>query len=530
MSPSPLTVAITGVGTLSLAIGLLCLLVASRLGASRAYFPFALAALAAAVNAFVELWICRAATPAAYGALLRWQTLVQIAWWIFLVAFLVHYTGVVRRRLAILVVTGLVVSGLIHLASPQGLLFAEIRELLTVELPWGETVVQPVGTPNPWRWVGDLTILGLIVLGSDTSLRLRRAGQRRRANFLGLSFALLLAAMVHGSLVDLLIIRSPIVLHFSFVGLILLTGYDLAMDVVRASELARELVAAQKDRDQATRQLEEIQRRYRLRPPSDWDRRQDFRVLVVDDAIVLRVVAVQYLEVLGYHSEAVADGVEALAALSCSVGAPSARREGRFDAVLLDCEMPRLDGYETVRRLRRREAGGETGGRRLTVIAVTADDTARQRCLTAGMDDFLVKPFDGDEIATTLDRWLLREAEEDDATEPAGSDHLDALRKLSEKSGEDVLGQVVAAFLAESPGLLDEMRGALAAADLDAVARAAHKMKGSARVLRAPAFKELCADLEKQARAGDAAGCAAGLDAVDGACRRFSEELARQPD
>ena len=117
------------------------------------------------------------------------------------------------------------------------------------------------------------------------------------------------------------------------------------------------------------------------------------RVLVVEDSPVNRVVTTSVLERSGFHVHAVNDGREALDALQAN----------RYDAVLMDCQMPDLDGYEATRELRRRESGE----RRTPVIAMTAHamPSDRERCLEAGMDDYITKPVRGQILTATLERW-----------------------------------------------------------------------------------------------------------------------------
>jgi PAS domain S-box-containing protein len=117
-------------------------------------------------------------------------------------------------------------------------------------------------------------------------------------------------------------------------------------------------------------------------------------VLVAEDSMVNQVVAARLLERCGVRARVVADGREALAALA----------ESEFDAVLMDCQMPVLDGYGATAEFRRRE--GE--GRRTPVIAMTANAMKgdRERCLAAGMDDYITKPMRSQELAAILDRWL----------------------------------------------------------------------------------------------------------------------------
>ena len=117
-------------------------------------------------------------------------------------------------------------------------------------------------------------------------------------------------------------------------------------------------------------------------------------VLVVEDNEINQLVAVGILEHLGYSTEVVANGLEALTALE----------RGRFAAVLMDCQMPEMDGYDATRELRLREGAGK----RTPVVAMTAGVTQgeRERCLAAGMDDYVSKPVNPDELETTLSRWL----------------------------------------------------------------------------------------------------------------------------
>ena len=118
-------------------------------------------------------------------------------------------------------------------------------------------------------------------------------------------------------------------------------------------------------------------------------------LLVVEDSPVNRVVAVSILERWGYHVHVVNDGREALQALSMQ----------RYDAVLMDCQMPDVDGYEATQELRRREQSSDY---HTPVIAMTAHAMVgdRERCLAAGMDDYLTKPLRSRALAETLERWM----------------------------------------------------------------------------------------------------------------------------
>ena len=126
-------------------------------------------------------------------------------------------------------------------------------------------------------------------------------------------------------------------------------------------------------------------------PPADT---RVLQVLVVDDHALNRTIAVGKLAALGHHAVAVAGGREALEALQVQ----------RFDLVLMDCQMPEMDGYQASAEIRRREAGS---GVRLPIVALTADATteSRERCAAAGMDDFIEKPFARETLAEQLAKW-----------------------------------------------------------------------------------------------------------------------------
>ncbi len=127
------------------------------------------------------------------------------------------------------------------------------------------------------------------------------------------------------------------------------------------------------------------------------------RVLVVEDNRVSQAVAVEILEKLGYRTDVAFNGREALEAVS----------QQPYVAVFMDCEMPELDGFAATQQIREREASQqpapETGGiQRLPIIAMTASTTPghRERCLEAGMDDYLSKPLRAEQLRQVLQRWI----------------------------------------------------------------------------------------------------------------------------
>jgi len=240
-------------------------------------------------------------------------------------------------------------------------------------------------------------------------------------------------------------------------------------------------------------------------------------VLVVEDDPVNREVTRAMLARLGARVTLVEDGGQALQAL----------RDGRYDLVLMDCQMPVLDGYQATARIRAAESGTRT-----PIIALTADALAedRQRCLEAGMDDYIAKPVTVENLARMLSRWAAsaqgrRVAGTAPMNEPApvspaanavpsdSSRALDAktiesLRALAGVEASDFLPRVIGVFLTNSRAALADAGDAIAAGDCPSLHRLAHKLKSSSRYLGAKRLAELCAELEQAATRSDAQACA----------------------
>ncbi|MFO0707410.1 MAG: response regulator [Nitrospira sp.] len=207
-------------------------------------------------------------------------------------------------------------------------------------------------------------------------------------------------------------------------------------------------------------------------------------VLVVEDNAVNQRLAVRMLEKLGYRPDVVNNGQEALEALV----------EGRYDAVLMDCQMPIMDGFDATAAIRRNEQAGTkySEGGHLPVIAVTANAMAgdRERCLAAGMDAYLAKPIKLDDVRALLDRWIRNQPHRDagpvsavGSGKPVGSERgvFNPDQMLQNIGGDrDLLMQLIGLFLDRQPDLLQDIRHALSVGDAVTVERLAHTLKGTA--------------------------------------------------
>jgi PAS domain S-box-containing protein len=228
-------------------------------------------------------------------------------------------------------------------------------------------------------------------------------------------------------------------------------------------------------------------------------RRRAARVLVVDDDEVNQKVAARTLEGLGYRVDLAVNGRDALAAVD----------RARYAAILMDGQMPEMDGYEAAAQIRKRE-----GDRRRTpIIALTAAalPTDRERCLRAGMDDYVSKPVSPEALDGVLQKWIPRAGGAQPAASSSpvdgGSAGLDpgGLARLFAVDGTGVLlAEVVALFLAAYPKRLAEMADAVAQADARALEAAAHRFKGACANVGASRPFTLCAEIETLARAGQA--------------------------
>lgn len=212
------------------------------------------------------------------------------------------------------------------------------------------------------------------------------------------------------------------------------------------------------------------------------------RVLVVEDNRVNQLVATGMLTALGHTADTAEDGVAALAALD----------EASYDLVLMDVQMPRMDGYEATRALRAREGDGE----RTLVIAMTANVVAgeRERCLAAGMDDFLTKPVDLEHLTRTLGSWFAGEGVLDLA-------RLDLLRDM-DPDDTTYLERVTGRFEETTASAADDLRSAVEAGDADALRAHAHKLVGGAANLGAVEVVALARELEALGDAGTTYGAA----------------------
>jgi signal transduction histidine kinase/DNA-binding response OmpR family regulator/HPt (histidine-containing phosphotransfer) domain-containing protein len=311
--------------------------------------------------------------------------------------------------------------------------------------------------------------------------------------------------------------------------LVLLSPERLAADPVQRREagVAYQLIKPARAADLfaclATPPRGQVAPAPRFLPPRplqlDASRPRTRRVLLAEDNPVNVEVARAMLESLDLQVDCARNGQDALQAV----------RTHSYDAVLMDCQMPVMDGFAATGEIRReeREAGR---GRVLPIIAITANALQgdREACLAAGMDDYLSKPFSQQELAAVIGRWmalpLAATVHHDDAPPRLPPESieviqrdvinrvaLDKIRALSRERGDALVQKVIAAYVDDTPQQLRTLRSAIDGLDAGNVRRIAHTLKSASANVGAEALAALCKEMEHLGRADTTEGAEAIL-------------------
>jgi len=291
--------------------------------------------------------------------------------------------------------------------------------------------------------------------------------------------------------------------------LLLLTSLDRSGDIQRFSNIG---FAAYLTKPVRTGELLDCLQKALSREAQDWhmrsqpiitrgtliadDSKRQYRgrVLLVEDNVINQRVARRFLERLGCEVEVVGDGQQAV----------DTYRPGTYGCIMMDMQMPVMDGLEATRRIRELESGGAV---RTPIVALTANAMMGQleRCLEAGMDDYLTKPLDVSRLQDVLDRFMARSpvTNEDSppaAVRPASVTTPAVLKRLAEitDGDQEFAEELIAAFIVGGEETLRDMLAG--AADSQALSRAAHKLKGASDNLHIEKLAKLALDLETRAR------------------------------
>ena len=219
-------------------------------------------------------------------------------------------------------------------------------------------------------------------------------------------------------------------------------------------------------------------------------------LLVVEDNPINQQVARYQLEKMGYRADIAKDGIDALAMLERS----------DYALVLMDCHMPQMDGFETTARIRSRSDDKAL----IPIIAVTASGGSgeRDKCLQAGMDDFLLKPFRKEELSDKITKWLPSASQSEQAGKSSGAlsetadDVANGLKQLEEDYGKEMVMKIVEMFIPDAEARIAQIDQAIKQEDFRALEEAAHGLKSGAANIGATEMSQLCEQLETQGELG----------------------------
>jgi TMAO reductase system sensor TorS len=245
------------------------------------------------------------------------------------------------------------------------------------------------------------------------------------------------------------------------------------------------------------------------------------KILLVEDNPVNREVAVGMLENLGCAIDAAENGWLAIEAMNNAL----------YDAVLMDCQMPVMDGLTATADIRRREQ--TSGATRVPIIALTANamEGDRERCLAAGMDDFLSKPFTQQQLATLLRRWLaLRALPEAERRDLSRVPLIDAgvLRNIAALSKPALLNSMIDLYLQHSPSLISAIETAAANMQGDALSQAVHTLKSSTSNLGGTRLAMVAKECEALVREGGVTQAASLVSRIRKEYQDFCTALSRE--
>jgi CheY-like chemotaxis protein len=241
------------------------------------------------------------------------------------------------------------------------------------------------------------------------------------------------------------------------------------------------------------------------------------RILLAEDNAVNQKVALRFLDQLGYRADVASNGLEALGALE----------RQPYDVVLMDVQMPELDGLDASRRIRERWPAEA----RPRIIAMTANAMPEDRaaCLAAGMDDYLAKPIRPNELAVALSRARPLDTGKPRAEGAGATLDASAVESLRDLGGDEFVAEVIDAFLCDAPALVAALRTTYEQGDTEGLRRAAHTLKSNGQTFGATRFSELCRELERRARSDELGGTAELVDRIEREYPALEKALAALP-
>jgi len=248
-------------------------------------------------------------------------------------------------------------------------------------------------------------------------------------------------------------------------------------------------------------------------------------ILLAEDNEINQEVALAMLNSLGCQVEVVSNGLQAVEAMSRT----------RYDLILMDCQMPGMDGYKATQAIRQREES-ETKTQRqplraIPIIALTAHamEGDQERCLAAGMNDYLAKPFKINQLCDVLKRWLPKSTVEAPSDlSPIDQKALDNIRALQRKGTPDLLSNIIHMYLKNSRRLLQTLQDAVNTGDAPVMQKTAHDLKSNSATVGATALAKLCKDMEARGRTKETENAQDLLSKLEAAHEKACVALAKE--
>jgi CheY-like chemotaxis protein/HPt (histidine-containing phosphotransfer) domain-containing protein len=249
--------------------------------------------------------------------------------------------------------------------------------------------------------------------------------------------------------------------------------------------------------------------------------RHPLRILLAEDNMVNQKVALRMLERMGYRADVAANGFEVIEALE----------RQQYDVVLMDVQMPEMDGLEATRHIRRdRPAHDQPYIIALTAHALSGD---RERLLAQGMDDYISKPVRAEQLVRALEMAVPTASRDLEAgaksLQPGDSmidqSGLESLIAMVGEGNQELFTDLVETLAEEASHLIPELKEAISAGDADQVRHAAHTLKGSFASMGATTLAHLCFEMEKKGKSGDLAGASELVAQIEAMYEKVIEAL-----
>ncbi len=243
-------------------------------------------------------------------------------------------------------------------------------------------------------------------------------------------------------------------------------------------------------------------------------RKKDMRILLVEDNEIIQMVSLGLINKMGYEADLAENGKEAIKALE----------KKHYDLVLMDMEMPVMDGYEATAKIR--APGTTVLNPTVPIIAITAHAMKREldRCIEAGMNAYLTKPVKHEELEKIIEQYVPEEREDTEkGDDKAIFDEFDVKKRLA--NNEKLIDMLLKVFMENTPVHIENLKKALREEDMDKIQDLCHTLKGTCATAGAVSMRDIARDIENSARAGESDNMALLMDKLQAEFEKYKDLL-----